>query len=146
MTDRQLSLLPLAIVVYLTALAVALASPGCGASARQQRLAVIEATAVTVGAAGDAVALAATADAASTCPAGVPDLTACLAPVRLRWAPADAVLDGLRLALGTWLVSEELGDGSDLASQLGPIITLYADLVAILAPLGVALPPLVGAP
>ncbi len=145
MTDRATTLVPLAIVVWLAALAAVLSLvPSCGASPRQTRLAVIEATAVAVGAAGDAVTLAATADAESSCPIPQVDMAGCLGPVRLRWAPADEVLEALRLGLGGWLVAESLDGGASFADHLGEIVGLWQGLSDLLAGRGINLPPLAG--
>jgi hypothetical protein len=128
---------------YLVAACVALALHGCGASAHATRLGVIESTALVVGGAGDAVAIAAEADA-RTC-ASAHDLDICLAPVRERWRPVDATLDALRLGLGAWLIGEQLGqDGAMFPMMLARMVEFYGDLAALLAPLGVEIPRLGG--
>ena len=114
---------------------------GCGASPQAQRYAAIESTALVVGTTGDAVELAAEADA-RTC-TGALDVTACLVPVRERWAPVDVALDGLRLALGAWLVAEQTADGgSTWPTTIARLFALYRELAMLLEPLGVEVPAL----
>lgn len=129
-------------VAWLACLALALSwLPGCGASPQAQRYAAIESTALVVGTTGDAVELAAEADA-RTC-TGALDVTACLIPVRERWAPVDVALDGLRLALGAWLVAEQTADGgSTWPTTIARLFALYRELAMLLEPLGVEVPAL----
>ncbi len=111
---------------------------GCGASARASRLDTIAVAADVIATAGDLVEAAAETDA-RTC-TGAADVAVCLAPIRARWAPVDASLGALRLALLGWLAAERIGDGEAFAATLARVSELYAGLVDIGAPLGLTLP------
>lgn len=130
-------LVPLVVVLALCALSVLLA-PGCGASARSQRLTVLAATAGAVGVAAEVVRSTATGEA-QACPDDP-----CLLATRERWAPADTAIDGLSLALGAWLTAESAGAGVDGPSLMLRVAALYVGLAELLGRYGVALPTIGG--
>lgn len=141
-----------AAVLPLVALLCLFALAGCGITPRQMRLAAIETAATTVGGAAELVRVAATSEA-EACRRPVAELEAtpqfvldepCLAEVSARWAPVDAAIDGLSLGLGAWLSVEALGSGeATFPETIARMLGMYADLVALLEPHHVELPPLV---
>lgn len=117
------------LIWFLVAMAV-ISLPGCP-SARAARLSALEATATAVGTAGDLVHRAAAEDVAASC-ATAEDIPACGDRVYLeRWRDADTALGALRLALGGWLVAEQMGDPSTFPETYRAIIGFWADLTEL---------------
>lgn len=125
---------------------------GCGSAIQTQAHAVTVAAVATQGAArmsADASRL----EARAACPTSTYapnslEMTACLAPIRARWAPAEAAIGVTKATLSTWIEAVDLariaGDGDDLWEPLALAASrLVADWEAlrlVLAPLGVDLP------
>jgi hypothetical protein len=132
------------------ALALALLASGCGASVVgvQARAATIAAVA-TQGAAR-VVEDAARVEAQTACPLAPrsPEMAACLAPLRERWAPADAGIASTRAALTAWVETLELArladDGADLWQPLAlaaaRLVVEYGRLADSLRGLGLDVP------
>jgi hypothetical protein len=123
---------------------------GCGSALQTQARAATVAAVATQGAAR-VVDDSAVQDARAACPReSAADMAACLAPVRARWAPADAAIASTRTALGAWIEALEVariaGDGDDLWQPLAVaaarLVREYSALVDVLAAVGVALPDL----
>jgi hypothetical protein len=127
---------------------------GCGSAIGVQARAATVSAVATQGAAR-LVSDAARAEAEHACPHSLyppssPEMATCLAPLRARWAPADAAIGSTRAALSAWVEALEIarmaGDGEDLWA---PLMTAASRLMAdwealrlVLEPLGVELPAL----
>ena len=131
------------------ALAFAL-SVGCGPGAVRTSAHALEIAGLATATAGDAISLASEADARATCPREVADPDACLAVVSDRWAPVDLAFSGARVALGAWYASTVAASRSEAGAGLveaalsfaRAFAASYADLRAVAAGLGLALPDL----
>lgn len=144
---------PLPPVVLATAIACSTIA-GCGSVIGVQARAATVSAVATQGAAR-MVSDAARAEAEHACPHSLyppssPEMAMCLAPLRARWAPADAAIGSTRAALSAWVEALEIariaGDGEDLWA---PLMTAASRLLAdwevlrlVLEPLGVELPAL----
>jgi len=130
---------------------VVLAS-GC-VSAVQTHARAATVAAVTTASAAELVSDAARLDAEMTCPRsrhepGSASMRACVAPLRERWAPADAAVASVRAALAFWIETIELahkaGSGDDLwrplAQAAARLVREYQALVATLQVLGADVP------
>ena len=125
---------------------------GCGSAIGAQARAATIAAVATQGAArvvGESAAL----EARTTCPHDryaprSPELELCLAPVRARWAPADASIASVRATLAVWVEALEVarlaGDGADLWEPLAiaaaRFVSEYDALADVLRALGVDAP------
>jgi hypothetical protein len=122
-------------LLFIVAAACAWMLHGCapGLTDTQRRLAVLDTSAATVGGASEIVHEVAGAEARQC----LHD-DACLDALAERWRPADAAINTIALALGSWLTVEILGTG-DTAAAMGAVLELLAELPAVLAPYGVSL-------
>ena len=95
---------------------------GCTSAVQAHSRAATIAAVTAAGAAG-VVSDAARLEAETACPRsqyapGSAEMRGCVAPLRERWAPADAAVASVRAALVLWVETIEIashaGDGSDL--------------------------------
>lgn len=135
-------------------LVLALLASGCGSVIGTQARAATIAAVATHGVAR-VVEQSAAADAAAACPREQyaprsPELSACLAPLRERWAPADVAVASTRAALVAWTealdVARLAGDDGmlwpALAVMAARLVFEYGRLADALRPLGVEVPAL----
>jgi hypothetical protein len=148
------SLAALVAMAFGGVIALALLVSGCGSAIQTQARAATIAAVATTGAAR-VVSETAAHEARTTCPhetyaPGSLEMSACLAPVRARWAPADGAIASVRATLAAWIEALEVarlaGDGADLWEPLAiaaaRLVREYDALVDVLAAVGVHLPAL----
>jgi len=128
---------------------VAASTSACGPNAVQQHTTAIRVAAITASAAGETISAVATADAERTCPDTPDDAVdaACIGQLRLRWAPADAAMLSVRLALLTWLEAVAIADSDDnlwptVLNALRRVVREWNNLVRVTNDFGVSLTPL----
>jgi len=133
------------IVLFL--LSAFLALPGCNQTPVQQQATAIDVAAVTTAAAARVVADAAGQDARATCPEGSDP--SCLDPVEARWRTADEAIDGIRLALGAWLLADRIAheagppiEITDVVNAVADVVRFYEQLRAFLAEQHIEIPPM----
>lgn len=154
MTRDQGPLVPIVLgaILYAAGVVLSVALGGCGSVIQTQAHAVTVAAVATQGAARMSID-ASRLEAQAACPTSAyapssPEMAACLAPLRVRWAPAEAAIGVTKATLSTWIEAVDLariaGDGTDLWEPLALAASrLVADWEAlrlVLTPLGVTLP------
>lgn len=131
------------------AIVLAAGTAGCGASMVQQHTTAIRVVAITAASAGEIISTAVAAEAHAECPDTSDDAAdvACIGRLRTRWAPADATMLSVRLALLTWLEAVSLADDhTDLwpsaFAALRRVLREWNNLTRVSADFGLQLPPL----
>lgn len=147
MTDRDLSITPLLVVLYLAGLAVAMAAiPGCGSGALRHH-ATTALVAMTAESAAQDIYLAHLDATLGECTDD-----ACVARVTEEHAPAEAALEIARVAITSYAdairiaqAADESGDVmSALISAALRLVRSWSEVVAALARVGVVVPALPG--
>lgn len=150
--DRPSTPPPAALLVLCIAGAAVLS--GCGASAVQTSARAATVAAVATQGAARIVTESARADLDAACPLAEyptqgPALDACAAPVRARWAPADAAVAATRATLVAWvevLSLAQMAGGDDLLGAMieaaRAFMSAWDDLARALRSVGVEAPQL----